>query len=726
MRNRWRFFGICAAVLALFVVSTTLLSAQRSAQGKTRYLLFQIFTYGGQSGSAVFPPQSELEATVKDIAFRIGSKGDLRNKLGVCLGPITLKHSDDEIRRLIAHGFDLARRHDVAIAFHIDDQMFWDGRKDLERPESIEWIDWKGTACTGRRLDWSATPAKVAPQLCLNSPPVQAAVTARARLIGGELKKHVEKLQREGKAHLYAGTIAGWESMIGRDFATGKPNGYHALSNKGFTAARPPARIELELTQVIKDFIELWSRQLVEGGAPRDKIYSHIAFTEQGFEDPSRVAEASIGMATADTAFGKWYQPGFSLYPGEDTFRLILEPLRKHGNPPWIMAEGTNVVPNGVPGEANMESYLGKMFNHGAVIANIFSWGIGGEAERERNLFRRATENPEALNAYRKFLTGKPLKEIPRSLTAFSPKKLQAKIQRIQSELPNWVHGKPERFAAAQRLMERLDRALKSNNFMEADSTADEVLRQLSPTVGPDAANQPKSESAPQPSPAESRPREKTEPVRPASKPGAKSVAEAMRLYGEPARAAMKPLFAAANVPYPPTEQLWVALKQEKMFYVFARNREDKLKLVLTFPIIGTSGVAGPKLREGDKQVPEGFYHLTRFRPYVVAHLGLEVNYPNAEDVAHAKAEKRTNLGSDILIHGSRWSTGCLAMENKPIEQLFTLAHDSGIKTIQVIFAPCDLRTCKPDIDFQKQPIWLPALYQRLCAKLKSLPMPAN
>jgi hypothetical protein len=733
MQQRWRALAVCGLALAIFAVCATIVLAQPRNPAGTRYLLFQVFTYGGQSGPVVFPPQSDLEASAKDIAARIGNKGDRRNKLGICLGPLTLKHSDDEVRRLIAQGFEIARRNDLAVAFHIDDQMFWDGRKDLEGPENIEWIDWKGTLCSGRRLDWSATPTKTPPQLCLNSRAVQDAVKTRARLIGQELKKHVGKLASEAKAHLYAGTIAGWESMIGRDYATGKPNGYHALSNRGFSAARPPAQMNLELAQVIKDFVELWSRHLVEGGAPKDKIYSHIAFTEQGFEDPNASSESMIGMATADTAFGKWYQPGFSLYPSEDTLRLVLEPLRKHNNPPWIMAEGTNVVPNGVPGEATMESYLGKIFNHGAVIANIFSWGIGGEAERQRNIFRRATENPEALRAYRKFLSGQPLKETPRSATAFSPKRLQAKIQRIHRELPLWVHGQPQRLEAAQHLMEKLDRALKSNNFLEADATADEVLRELTPNSG--VGKPLNSEWKPESKPLKSRPRERNDLAQPSkeqdevakpSRPGAKSVPEAIRLYGASARAAMKPLFDAANVEYPPKEQYWVALKQEKMFYVFAPDRKGIRKLILTYPIIGASGVAGPKLREGDKQVPEGFYRITRFRPYVVAHLGLEVNYPNAEDVAHAKAEKRTNLGYDILIHGSRWSTGCLAMENKPIEQLFTLAYDSGVKTIQVIFAPCDLRTCTPAVDLKKQPKWLPELYARLTTKLKSLPIPSN
>ena len=51
--------------------------------------------------------------------------------------------------------FDLALETDVAVGFHIDDSMFWARRKDLwSDPNNVEALDWDGTPCTGRRLDW--------------------------------------------------------------------------------------------------------------------------------------------------------------------------------------------------------------------------------------------------------------------------------------------------------------------------------------------------------------------------------------------------------------------------------------------------------------------------------------------------------------------------------------------------------------------------------------------
>lgn len=187
-----------------------------------------------------------------------------------------------------------------------------------------------------------------------------------------------------------------------------------------------------------------------------------------------------------------------------------------------------------------------------------------------------------------------------------------------------------------------------------------------------------------------------------------------LRDFGKPVREKLTKIFATSSVQYPPKEMTWVCLKAEKELKLFAKDKNGKYQKVLQYPIIGASGKAGPKLKEGDMQVPEGFYRLSGFRPNLVAHMGLDVSYPNAEDRAHAGDEHRKNLGYDILIHGSRWSTGCLAMGNEPIEEMFVLAHDVGLKNIALIFAPCDLTKTKPDIDMNAQPKWLPELYLRL------------
>ena len=109
-----------------------------------------------------------------------------------------------------------------------------------------------------------------------------------------------------------------------------------------------------------------------------------------------------------------------------------------------------------------METYLAKMFNHGATLVNIFSWGIGGEANKNMS-FRVVTEGEEALRAYRKFLKGEPLIEAKtEALTLLE--RLPPKIHKIQKELPAWIQktGNTEKAAA---LMQETARTSESQEL---------------------------------------------------------------------------------------------------------------------------------------------------------------------------------------------------------------------------------------------------------------------
>jgi hypothetical protein len=201
------------------------------------------------------------------------------------------------------------------------------------------------------------------------------------------------------------------------------------------------------------------------------------------------------------------------------------------------------------------------------------------------------------------------------------------------------------------------------------------------------------------------------------------TVAETIKLYGKQARSRLTPHFKNARIKYPPTKLTMLCLKKEELLILFAPDSNGDLKQIAGYPIIGTSGKAGPKLKEGDLQIPEGFYQVPGLYPNSIAHLGIRVNYPNIQDRKRAKADHRTKLGGDILIHGSYWSTGCLAMGNSAIEELYVLVNDVGCKNIDLTFAPCDLRKVKPDVDFKSQPKWLPQLYKELKEKLRTYPI---
>ncbi|MEI7946084.1 MAG: L,D-transpeptidase family protein [bacterium] len=176
----------------------------------------------------------------------------------------------------------------------------------------------------------------------------------------------------------------------------------------------------------------------------------------------------------------------------------------------------------------------------------------------------------------------------------------------------------------------------------------------------------------------------------------------------------LAPLFKAQSIPYPPSKITLLALKEEKKLELHVLGTNGLYQLIKTYPILAASGTAGPKLKEGDLQVPEGFYEIESLNPNSRYHLSLRVNYPNAEDKNHAKEEGRTHLGGDIMIHGKALSIGCIAIGDPASEELFILAAKTGIKNICIIISPIDFRL-RPIKDVPLEtPAWIKSLYERL------------
>jgi murein L,D-transpeptidase YafK len=200
-----------------------------------------------------------------------------------------------------------------------------------------------------------------------------------------------------------------------------------------------------------------------------------------------------------------------------------------------------------------------------------------------------------------------------------------------------------------------------------------------------------------------------------------KTVQDRVEQFGQSVRVRLAPYFDAANIHYPPAKLTLVGLKHEKKLEVWACGIEKKFKLIRTYPILGAGGRLGPKLRQGDRQVPEGLYRIESLNPNSRFHLSLKVNYPNEFDHDQASRENRTNLGGDIMIHGGRASIGCLAMGDETAEDLFVLAAQTGIENISVILSPVDFRkTNLPDIR-HTLPEWTNALYGQLRRELSKL-----
>jgi murein L,D-transpeptidase YafK len=133
--------------------------------------------------------------------------------------------------------------------------------------------------------------------------------------------------------------------------------------------------------------------------------------------------------------------------------------------------------------------------------------------------------------------------------------------------------------------------------------------------------------------------------------------------------------FRQAGVPVPARELFLRAFKHEAVLEVWARGDEAEFKLIRTYPITYSSGRPGPKRREGDRQVPEGFYQIEGFNPLSLYHLSLRVNYPNASDRVLSDREKP---GFDIYVHGGDGSVGCLPLGDAGIEEVYLMALDAG------------------------------------------------
>lgn len=192
---------------------------------------------------------------------------------------------------------------------------------------------------------------------------------------------------------------------------------------------------------------------------------------------------------------------------------------------------------------------------------------------------------------------------------------------------------------------------------------------------------------------------------------GKQSVADVVASVGSQARARMAVVFDEASVSYPPERIHLLAIKDQASLELWAGDKNNP-QYITTYPVKAASGSAGPKLREGDKQVPEGLYRMTGLNPNSSFHLSMKLNYPNAFDLKHAAAEGRDSPGSDIFIHGKSVSVGCLAMGDEVIEELFVLAADIGVDSISVVIAPTDPRGA--GLKAPGRPVWLAQLYQAI------------
>jgi murein L,D-transpeptidase YafK len=200
-----------------------------------------------------------------------------------------------------------------------------------------------------------------------------------------------------------------------------------------------------------------------------------------------------------------------------------------------------------------------------------------------------------------------------------------------------------------------------------------------------------------------------------------KTIYNRLMEFEEPVRARLLPHFQTAGVQYPPSRMAFVAIKETKKLELWAANESEDLRFIREYEVLAASGELGPKLREGDHQVPEGLYRIELLNPNSLYHLSLRISYPNEFDLMHAAAEGRTEPGTDIMIHGGASSSGCLAVGDEGAEDLFVIAALTETREIPVVISPVDFRV-KEFAPQPGTPEWTAELYRQIRDALTKFP----
>ena len=182
------------------------------------------------------------------------------------------------------------------------------------------------------------------------------------------------------------------------------------------------------------------------------------------------------------------------------------------------------------------------------------------------------------------------------------------------------------------------------------------------------------------------------------------------------------PFFKKAHLRFPPREIALLVFKQKRVVELYAQGKRG-WKHVVNFPILAASGHLGPKLKDGDHQVPEGVYQITALNPESNFELSMKLNYPNQFDQYWAKKAHRVHLGGDIFMHGGHRSIGCIALGNWAISRLYPLVSNVGLDHVIVVISPVDFRRSS-SVTLPSTPRWLPILYAGLRAYLAQFPLP--
>lgn len=150
-------------------------------------------------------------------------------------------------------------------------------------------------------------------------------------------------------------------------------------------------------------------------------------------------------------------------------------------------------------------------------------------------------------------------------------------------------------------------------------------------------------------------------------------------------------LFQNRGLTYPPSRIFIRILKKERELELWIWKGKAGYTLLKSYSFCSSSGMLGPKRRQGDLQIPEGFYHIDRFNPWSQFYLSLGINYPNQSDRIRGS---RQDPGGDIFIHGACVTIGCIPITDERIKELYWICYQAsknGQRRIPVHIFPARL-----------------------------------
>jgi hypothetical protein len=240
--------------------------------------------------------------------------------------------------------------------------------------------------------------------MCYACDRVGAMVDHVTAVIGPELAAGMARVA--GEPELFGGVVIGWEA--GSD----NPLGYHSLSVLGYDATATEATLRHAQQQILHDYLERWAKDLA---LPADKIITHVTTcTQWDFDNHYCSPHNAQGPDALWEMFGDYAIGGTSVYANfaaEGTAAAVADAATTYGGGRWAMMEGANIniftgdQSTNTYGSSDIdwETYLAKLFGHGAVMADVF--GVEG------NSGLSVSKTAEAVAAYQKFLTGGTLVE---------------------------------------------------------------------------------------------------------------------------------------------------------------------------------------------------------------------------------------------------------------------------------------------------------------------------